>query len=254
MESCGGRFGTREVGQCTDKQLMRAMTNSMDTVIGSLLKSVDALDPNTYVIYIGDNGTWMFGNGREFIDNLYITRQGRGKGTTYESGTKVDLVFRGPRIKGGSASDAVTTGSDLFPTILKLAGLDVPASVPDREGKARIALDGVSLTPALFDGVQQVRNADTGYILSETINPLQGNARQAGVRNGRYKLVCDKDTEAANCRFFDLKNDPLEEYALAKPAACANYVNGQWKPAAPEWHFCRLQEVLAQKSFLAVKR
>jgi arylsulfatase A-like enzyme len=254
MESCGGTFGTRTVGRCTDKQLMRAMTNSMDTVIGHLLKTVDALDPNTYVIYIGDNGTWMFGTGREFIDNMYITRQGRGKGTALESGTRVDLVMRGPRIKAGSATEAIVTGSDLFPTILELAGLDVPKTVPDREGRNMIALDGISLRPAMFDGAQQLRNPDTGYILSETNNPLQNNARQAGARNARYKLVCDENTAAASCRFFDIKDDPLEEYPLAKPAGCANYVNGQWKPSVPEWNFCRLQEVLAQKSFLAAKR
>jgi len=254
MESCGGKFGSREVGQCTDKQLMRAMTNSMDTVLGQLLRTIDTLDPNTYVIYIGDNGTWMFGQGREFIDNLYITRQGRGKGTAFESGTRVDLVVRGPRVPAGAVSNAVATGSDLFPTILQLAGLEVPATVPDREGKGMIALDGVSLTPALFEGAPQVRDADTGYILSETINPLQRNARQAGVRNARYKLVCDEEPTAARCRFYDVKADPLEEFPLDKPAACANYTNGQWQPAAPEWNFCRLQEVLAQKSFLAPKR
>ena len=90
-------------------------------------------------------------------------------------------------------------------------------------------------------------------MLSETINPLQRNARQAGVRNGRYKLVCDENTAAASCRFFDVKADPLEEFPLAKPASCASFANGQWKSSVPEWHFCRLQEVLAQKSFLAAK-
>src|SRR5690606_104194 len=113
IESCGGQYGSREVGRCTDKQLMRAMTNSMDTVIGKLLASIEALDPNTYVIYIGDNGTWMFGQGREFIDNMYITRQGRSKGTAFESGTRVDLVVRGPRVPAGSVSNAAVTGSDL---------------------------------------------------------------------------------------------------------------------------------------------
>src|SRR5262245_28379323 len=88
MQACGGTFGSATVGRCTDKQLMRAMTTSMDIIIGKVLQAVDALDPNTYVLYIGDNGTWMMGQGRNFIDNLYITRQGRGKGTAYESGTR----------------------------------------------------------------------------------------------------------------------------------------------------------------------
>src|SRR5690606_2715180 len=96
MEACGGEFGSANVGSCSDKALMRAMTNALDTVVGKVLEAVDALDPNTYVIYIGDNGTWMFGEGREFIDNMYITRRGRSKGTAYESGVRVPLVVRGP--------------------------------------------------------------------------------------------------------------------------------------------------------------
>lgn len=53
------------------------------------------------------------------------------------------------------------------------------------------------------------------------------------------------------CTFYNLTNDPIEEYPLAKPDSCASYQNGKWTPAAPEWHFCRLQEVIAKESFLA---
>src|SRR5690606_1191501 len=128
-----------------------------------LLDTVDALDPNTFVIYMGDNGTWMFGTGREFIDNMYITRQDRGKGTAFESGTRVDLVIRGPGIEAGSVSHVPASGSDLFPTILALAGLDSPTTVPDRTGTSMVDIDGVSLTPVLLDGATGVRDANTGY-------------------------------------------------------------------------------------------
>jgi arylsulfatase A-like enzyme len=60
---------------------MRAMTNAMDTVIGKVLAAVDALDPNTYVIFVGDNGTSMYRGGSHFVDNMYLTTTGRGKGT-----------------------------------------------------------------------------------------------------------------------------------------------------------------------------
>jgi len=251
MQACGGTFGSANVGNCTDKQLLRAMTNSMDTLIGKLLQSVDALDPNTYVIYMGDNGTWMFGANREFIDNMYITRVDRGKGTAFESGSRVDFVVRGPRVPAGSVSNAFISGSDLFPTILQLAGLDSPSVVPDRDGKGTVAIDGVSLMPVLFEGATRVRDPDTGYVLAETINPIKRNARQAGARNARYKVICDENTTAASCRFYDLQADPLEEYPLPKPASCASHANGSWQPAKQEWHFCQLQQVLAQKSFLA---
>jgi arylsulfatase A-like enzyme len=254
MEECAGpdgKFGSANVGNCSSEALMRAMTNAMDTMISKLLDVVDRLDPNTYVIYLGDNGTWMFGPKREFIDNMYITRRGRGKGTAYESGARVSMAIRGPRIKAGSQSNEPIDGVDLFATILELAGLDVPKTVPNRNGDGTVALDAVSLTPILFKGAKDLRDPNKGYMLAETVNPVMKNLHQAGARNATYKLICTDNAETANCTFYNLIDDPLEEYPLAKPDSCANYENGTWTPAVPAWHFCRLQEVIGKDSFLA---
>ncbi len=251
MKACGGTFGSAIVGSCSSEALMRAMTNSMDIIIGKVLDVVDKLDKNTYVIYLGDNGTWMFGPQREFIDNMYITRRDRSKGTAYESGVRVAMAIRGPRIKAGSVSNEWIHCVDLFSTILELAGLDAPKTVPNRTGDGTVAVDGVSLTPILFKGTKGLRDPNRGYLLTETINPVKNNQRQVGARNAKYKLICTENAETASCTFYDLTNDPIEEYPLAKPDSCASYQNGKWTPAAPEWHFCRLQEVIAKESFLA---
>jgi hypothetical protein len=140
---------------------------------------------------------------------------------------------------------------DLFSTILELAGLDISKTVPNRTGDGTVAVDGVSLTPILFKGAKGLRDPNTGYLLTETINPIKRNQRQAGARNAKYKILCIDGTETANCTFYNLLDDPLEEYPLAKPDSCANYMNGTWTPSAPEWHFCRLQEVIGKESFLA---
>ena len=251
MKACGGTFGSANVGSCSSEALMRGMTNSMDTIIGKVLDVVDKLDPNTYVIYLGDNGTWMFGPRREFIDNMYITRRGRSKGTAYESGARVSMVIRGPRIPANSQCDVPIHGVDLFATILELAGLDVPKIVPNRTGDGTVAVDSVSLTPILFKGAKSLRDPNTGYLLTETVNPVMNNQRQAGARNAKYKVICTENAETPNCIFYNLIDDPLEEYPLAKPDSCANYKNGIWTTAVPEWHFCRLQEVIGKESFLA---
>jgi arylsulfatase A-like enzyme len=256
MEECiepDGEFGTANVGSCSSEALMRAMTNTMDTMTGRLIETVDKLDPNTYIIYIGDNGTWMFGESREFIDNMYITRRGRSKGTAYESGVHVSMAIRGPGVKAGSQSDELVNGVDLFSTILELADLDVPESVPNRTGDGTEALDSVSIAPIIFEGAKNLRDPDNGYMLAETINPVstvKPNLRQVGARNATYKLICDENTETESCRFYNLLDDPLEEYPLAKPDSCAGYKNGTWTADAPEWHFCRLHEVIAEESFL----
>lgn len=251
MTGCGGEFGSANVGSCSSEALMRAMTNSMDTVIGKVLEVIDSLDSNTYIVYVGDNGSWMFGERREFIDNLYLTKQGRGKGTAYESGVRVPLTIRGPGIARGSLSDEPVHGVDLFATILALAALDVPEMVPTSNGDAEVPLDSLSLTPILLGDADKLRDADYDYLLAETVNPVMDNLRHAGARTGHYKLVCAERASPENCEFFDLDRDPLEEYALDGPRSCNNYTSGRWSPANQEWHFCRLLEVIDNHSFLS---
>ena len=249
MQECGGSFGSSNVGSCTGEQLMRAMTNSLDTIAGKVLDAVEALDSNTYVIVIGDNGTPMYGRPNlDFIDNMYITKKGRGKGTTYESGTRVALAIKGPRIAANSTSGEFVHAADLFSTILELAGLSAPANVPNSDGTGTVTVDAVSLAPILFDRSRSVRDPNQGYLLSETLNLMTGNSRHVGARNATYKVVCTADT--ANCEFYNLAEDPLEEYPLAKPESCADYGKGNWNTADPRWHYCRLIEVVDTHSFL----
>lgn len=254
MKACGGNFGSANVGNCSSEALMRAMTNSMDTIISKVLEVVDKQDPNTYVIYLGDNGTWMFGEKREFIDNMYITKRGRSKGTAYESGARVSMAIRGPRIKVNSVSNEPIHGLDLFATILELARLDVPKTVPNRAGDGVVPVDSVSLTPILFKNAKGLRDPNKGYLLTETVNPVMNNQRQAGARNAKYKLICTENAQTGSCAFYNLANDPLEEYPLPKPESCAEYKSGKWTPSDPNWHFCRLQEVIGTESFLAASK
>ena len=250
MENCGGEFGSANAGECTDKELMRAMTNSMDTLLGILLKEVDDIGEDTYVIYLGDNGTWMFGPRREFIDNMYITAFDRGKGTAYESGARVEMAVRGPGIKPGSVSDVPVAGSDLYSTILNMAGLEPTKQVPDRTGKGMVDLDSVSLMPILHDGATEIRDPNRDYLLAETTNPVKNNVAEAAARNLDYKVLCIENTQTDNCIFYNLKEDPLEEYPMDKPESCSNY-DSSYKTSDAEWHFCHLQNVLATDSFLA---
>jgi arylsulfatase A-like enzyme len=250
MKDCGGDFGSANVGSCSGEALMRAMTTAFDTVIGKLLDAVDAADPNTYVIIIGDNGTPMYGRPNlDFIDNMYITRKGRGKGTAYESGALVGMAVRGPQIAANTESREFAHAADLFSTILELAGLDVPEKVSNSEGSGTVPLDAVSLAPILFNKASTVRDPNEGYVLTETENLMTGGTKMVGARNATYKVVCTEDAD--NCEFYNLADDPLEEYPLAKPGSCAGYTDGTWTSADPQWHYCRLADVVATQSFLS---
>jgi hypothetical protein len=134
MKACGGTFGSAIVGSCSSEALMRAMTNSMDTIIRKVLDVVDKLDPNTYVIYLGDNGTWMFGTGREFIDNMYITKQERSKGIGHESGA-ASRWRSGERASKPVPKRRADPCVDLFSTILELQA-SVPKPFPTRPATA----------------------------------------------------------------------------------------------------------------------
>ena len=220
---------------------MRAMTNSMDTVIGKVLDAVDSLGSDTYVIFIGDNGTWS-----TVTDNMYITRSGRGKTTPYESGARVPLVIRGPGITAGSESSEFVHAADLFSTCLQLAGLEVaPEGLVYKDYQGNPAeVDGVSLTPILFDSTSAVRDPNRGYLLTE----VGWNGNKVGARNATYKVICNTNTAYANCTFYNLITDPLEEYPLSKPDSCTDYDNGTWTPADARWHYCRLIEVVTNYS------
>jgi arylsulfatase A-like enzyme len=252
LKACGGTFGTANVGKCSGEAQMRGMTNSVDTVIGKVLEAVDKLGQDTYVIYISDNGTPMYDRPNlDFIDNLYLTKKGRGKGTAFESGTRVPMAIRGPGIQKNTNTDAYVDTLDLFSTILDFAGLKAPTSVPNRKGNGATTLDSVSLAPLLFKKAKSTRDTDKGYLLTETINLMTpDHTRQAGVRNGAYKIVCTDGYASANCEFFNLLKDPLEEYPLDKPASCADYPKGKWKTSEPAWQYCRLNDVMATESFM----
>ena len=250
MKACGGTFGSNTVGSCSGEGLNRAMTNSLDTVFGRLLEAVDAVAPGTYVIFVSDNGTPMYGRPQlDFIDNMYITRKGRGKGTAYESGARVAMAVRGPSIPAGGESAEFVHVADLFSTVLALAGLTPPRTVADSTGAASVPLDAVSLTPILFDRAKTVRDPDRDYILTETENLMTGGTKMVGARNATYKVVCTGSAD--DCLFYNLKRDPLEEYPVAKPGSCAEYQNGRWTPADLEWHYCHLVDIVARKSFLS---
>ena len=251
MAACGGRFGSHEVGRCSGESLERAMTTSMDTLIGRMLDGVQRLDPNTIVIYIGDNGTPMYGRPNlDFIDNLYITRKGRGKGTVYESGSRVPFAIRGPGIVARRQSAEYVHAADLFPTILSLAGLTVPERVPTGDGAGTQVVDGRSLAPILRGKARTVRDPDQGYLLTESLNLMTNSTRQVGARNARYKVICTEKVSNEACEFYDLVADPIEEYPLPEPSGCGADV----KPRDPAWHYCRLSGLIRTESFFAKGR
>lgn len=146
----------------------------LDAGIGEVLARLKALglDEKTLVVFTSDNGPWFGGS----------TGGLRGmKGSSYEGGHRVPCVARWPgRIPAGHVSDAPTVMMDLFPTVLRAAGIPLPG---DR------VIDGRDILP-LFTGP------------ARSPHPViigQQAARLVWVRDERWKLhvIAPRDNFAA---------------------------------------------------------
>ena len=107
------------------EELARMYDNiaDMDAQVGELLKQLeeDGLMENTIVFYWSDHGDGV----------------PRAKRSLYDSGLLVPLMIRWPKALGstaapGSVRDELVSFIDLAPTVLALAGVDVPAHMQGR--------------------------------------------------------------------------------------------------------------------------
>jgi arylsulfatase A-like enzyme len=97
----------------------------LDRKVGLILKQLDkeGLADNTVILFIGDNG------------EAHV----RGKQFCYEEGLHVPLIIHYPKsitapksFRPGSADDRLLEGIDLPPTILTMAGADIPSKMQGR--------------------------------------------------------------------------------------------------------------------------
>lgn len=96
------------------------VVEELDAGIGRVLDNlkVNGLDEDTIVIFTSDNGAWFEGSKAGL----------RGaKGQSYEGGMRVPLLIRWKgKSTPGLVENAPATNIDLFPTLLSLAGLELP--------------------------------------------------------------------------------------------------------------------------------
>ncbi|WP_404304775.1 arylsulfatase [Neorhodopirellula lusitana] len=186
------------------------MIENIDANFGTLMKKLDdwGIADNTLVIYLAsDNG------GTKGIHIFNADRRG-SKGRPYQGGTRVPCFVRWPAgdIAADSHCDALTSVTDLFPTLVELTG----ASLPD---KATDQVDGRSLMPLLKNPdadwpertlVHHVGRWDKGKV-------EEWKFEKCAIQNSRFTLVNNRE-------LFDLKADPGERNNVIKkyPEVVAN--------------------------------
>ncbi len=124
------RFYTPE----TPDNLYDDVINELDWSVGEILDTLKALDilDNTIVIFMSDNGPW-YGGSTGGLKGM--------KATTWEGGIRVPFMIRYPKkLPQGLEIEVPCASSDVYPTLLALAGISVP------ENKI---LDGENITEIL---------------------------------------------------------------------------------------------------------
>lgn len=135
----------------------------LDWSVGQIVDALAARDllDDTLLIFTSDNGPWHLGNPGAL--------RGR-KGQPLEGGQRVPAIAVWPgRIPAGRVIDAPTMNIDLFPTILRLAGLEPPR---DR------VIDGRDLWP-LLDGTSTAAPHEALFFFNANVID--------GARAGRWK-------------------------------------------------------------------
>ena len=144
----------------------------VDWSVGEVLAALKrgGVEENTWVIYTSDNGPWLsYGNHAGSAGPLR-----EGKGTCWEGGTREPTLMRWPgKIPAGTTNGAMLMTIDLFPTIAKLIGAELPPH----------QIDGLDVWP-LIAGLKGASNLHEGYAFYYEQNQLQ--AVMGG--DGRWKL------------------------------------------------------------------
>lgn len=181
----------------------------LDWSVGRILDHLEilGLDDNTIVIFTSDNGAqewsgewgWVWTSdqiGRPTRGEVTYPHGSNGplrgaKNSTWEGGMRVPFIIRWPgQIPEGSVSNELTTTMDLFPTIARIVGAELP---DDR------IIDGHDIWPILSDET----NAQSPY---EAFYYYRDDRLQA-VRSGKWKLHVYRPGEGRTQILYDLKAD-----------------------------------------------
>lgn len=167
----------------------------IDTQVGRLLNALSKIPggKDTWIIFTSDHGD-MQGD-----HNLWR------KTYAYEGSSGIPLIITPPGIsgpRGNTTVPGVVELRDIMPTILDIAGINIPENV-----------DGASLIPLLDGKKASVRE----YIHGEHCTCYSPEQEMQFVTDGKRKYIWFPRTGAE--QFFDLEKDPGEVSSLIEDGA-----------------------------------
>lgn len=189
---------TKEVRQVQDHPVYAGMMESMDAAVGLVLKALEdgGIADNTVVIFTGDNGGVSSGDG--FATSSLPFRGGKGR--QWEGGFREPYYIAWPGVTTGTTTAVPATGTDFYPTMLQIAGID---TMPEQH------VDGVSLVPALKGLPMPKRDLFWHYPHYGN----QGGEPSSVIRRGDWKLI--RYHEDGRRELYNLALDVGEQNNLA---------------------------------------
>jgi choline-sulfatase len=180
-----------------------ASVASVDRNVGRVLDTLDerGIAENTVVIFtsdhgfnMGHHGIWHKGNGRW----LLVGEQG-DRPNLWDTTLRAPAIIRAPKqIAPGTVVNHVINNLDWFPTILALAGLEVPADIKIR---------GRNFLPPI-QGAKIKWNNDL-FVQYQQMKGRESDADLRAYRTPEWKLIRDFNRKDAD-EFYDLTDDPNE--------------------------------------------
>jgi arylsulfatase A-like enzyme len=213
-----GRARTRLV---QDDPAYGGMTDSVDRSVGRIRAKLEELgiSERTVVILMSDNGGLSTVAGERVGPTANVPLRA-GKGWLYEGGIRTPMIVSWPgHTTGGTVSTVPVMSTDLFPTLVEMAGLSGEAGDTPEPGRTagtppvaalRDPQDGVSLVPLL---------ERTGSIQRDALYwhfphyHGSGNRPSGAIRQGRWKLL--EWFEDGQVELYDLEADPGERQDLS---------------------------------------
>ena len=189
-----------------DFPVYAAMIESIDQSMAKITQTLKDLniDDNTIIIFTADNGGLSTrGNNRKLATSNYPLRY--GKGWLYEGGIREAFIVKWPGVsKPGTVSDALVVGTDIYPTALSMAGLQLH---PENH------IDGIDISEAI-KGNTFSREKPIFWHSPAGRPKRTGDENSSVVRLGDYKLVDWYDKGIIE--LFNIKNDIGEQNDLSK--------------------------------------
>jgi len=201
------KYKDREEWNGQNNAKYATMIENLDTQIGRLVNLLEQSGKltNTFILFTSDNG------GVYRLTKQWPLRA--GKGSYYEGGIREPmLVYWQGKVKAGKRDKTPVTNLDFYPTILEVAGLEIP------EGKI---LDGESLVPLVTSsGSLSARPLFWHFPVyleggnKETQDSIFRTRPGSAVRYGDWKLI--EYFENSNLELYNLANDIGEKINLAE--------------------------------------